>query len=176
MSADTSHLATLGPHVSMLYTERTANAVRFFDGIFEFCCAAQKQGYLLIIVTNQAAIGRGYCTEDDFHNLNKWLLAEFIKHGVDITATYYCPCHPEHGVGKYKRDSFDRKPNPGMILKAREKFDIDLSRSLLIGDKDTDIEAGRRAGVGVLIFLRGKYQLTHVDDAKVYNSLYDIKF
>ena len=148
---------------------------RFIDGIFEFCGIAQELGYLLIIITNQAGIGRGYCTEEDFHNLNRWMLAEFMKHGVDITATYHCPYHPEHGVGIYKCDSFDRKPNPGMILKARDKFDIDLSRSLLIGDKDTDIEAGRRAGIGNLLFLIGKYQPTSTDDVTVTNSLYDIK-
>ena len=148
---------------------------RFIDGIFELCHAAQKAGYLLIVLTNQAGIARGYYTEADFHQMNDWMLAEFKKNGVNISAVYYCPFHPEHGTGEYKQDSFDRKPNPGMIFKARDKFNIDLTTSVLIGDKDSDIEAGHRAGVGKLIFLRGKYDFTPAEDVFVHVSLLDIK-
>ena len=122
----------------------------FMDGIFDRLKDYQKQGYLLIIITNQAGIGRGYYTEEDFHILNEWMLNEFEIRGIHITKVYYCPYHPIHGVGTYKIDSYDRKPNPGMILKAEKEFNIDLSESILIGDKETDLEAGRRAGVFTL--------------------------
>jgi D-glycero-D-manno-heptose 1,7-bisphosphate phosphatase len=144
---------------------------RFKDGIFEFCRAARKKGYLLIVVTNQAGIARGCYTEDDFRKLTDWMRARFSDWGVKIDAVYSCPYHPTHGLGAYKRDSFDRKPNPGMILKARDAFDINLAGSVLIGDKNSDIEAGRRAGVGRLVFLRGRYDFDPAEDVTVCDGL-----
>lgn len=119
----------------------------FVDGIFELTKYYQDKGFLIIVITNQAGIGRGYYTEEDFHILNNWMIEQFKKNGVTITEVYYCPYHPVHGMGEYKKDSYDRKPNPGMILKAREKYNIDLGESLLIGDKESDIQAGKNAGI-----------------------------
>lgn len=123
----------------------------FIDGIFELVRSYQEQGYLIFVITNQAGIGRGYYTEDDFLNLTDWMLERFEEQGIKITEVYYCPYHPTHGIGEYLKDSIDRKPNPGMILKAKEKYDIDLGNSVLIGDKESDIEAGKAAGILKLI-------------------------
>jgi len=90
----------------------------FIDGIFNLCRDAAAQGYLIFIITNQSGIGRGYYTEADFHALTDWMKARFHEEGVTITQVYFCPYHPVHGIGKYKQDSNDRKPNPGMILRA----------------------------------------------------------
>ena len=147
---------------------------RFIDGIFELCRTAQELGYHVIVITNQAGIARGYYTQEDFRRLNEWMLMEFKNQGAAITAVYYCPYHPEHGIGEYKQDSYDRKPNPGMILRAGDEYSIDLSRSVLIGDKDSDIEAGRRAGVGRIMALKGRYPLTRSDGIGVYESLAEI--
>lgn len=119
----------------------------FIEGIFELVRSYQEKGFLIIVITNQSGIGRGYYTEEDFHKLNNWMIEQFKQKGIIITEVYYCPYHPTHGKGEYLKDSFDRKPNPGMILKAQEKYDIDLSQSVLIGDKESDIEAGRNAGI-----------------------------
>lgn len=119
----------------------------FIDGIFELTKSFQKMGYLIIVITNQAGIGRGYYSEKDFHILNDWMIEQFEKKGIRITEVYYCPFHPTHGIGKYKKDSFDRKPNPGMILKARDMYNINLCESFLIGDKESDIQAGKNAGI-----------------------------
>jgi D-glycero-D-manno-heptose 1,7-bisphosphate phosphatase len=128
----------------------------FVDGIFELTKYFQDQGYLIIVITNQAGIGRGYYTEEDFRKLNNWMIDQFKQRGIMITDVYYCPFHPTHGVGEYKRDSFNRKPNPGMILDAKIRFNINLSKSLLIGDKDSDIEAGQNAGIGRSYLLNQK--------------------
>ncbi len=125
----------------------------FTEGIFEVLRYFQNKGYLLIIVTNQAGIGRGYYTVKDFCLLNNWMLQQFKDQGITIAKVYFSPYHPVHGIGKYKRDSFFRKPNPGMILKAQEEFNIDLSKSFLIGDKETDIKAGENAGIKMNIFI-----------------------
>ena len=128
----------------------------FIEGIFDFCLAAQEAGYLLFVITNQSGIGRGYYSEADFMNLTDWMDEQFMQRGVTITKVYYCPVHPEKGLGHYRKDSYDRKPNPGMIFKAAREYDIDLEKSLLIGDKMSDIEAGSRAGIGTLLLFDDK--------------------
>jgi D-glycero-D-manno-heptose 1,7-bisphosphate phosphatase len=128
----------------------------FIDGIFETLKYFQSQGYLLIIITNQAGIGRGYYSEEDFNILTEWMIEEFKKRDIIIDKVYFCPYHPEHGIGKYKFDSYDRKPNPGMILKAVEEKGIDLTKSILIGDKYTDILAGEKAGIPVNILMESQ--------------------
>jgi D-glycero-D-manno-heptose 1,7-bisphosphate phosphatase len=120
----------------------------FVPGIFELCRTAENLDMVPIVITNQAGIGRGYYTESDFQALTKWMLGEFRVRGIDIGRVYHCPFHPTEGVGEYRRESFDRKPNPGMILRAKDDFSLDLVDSVLVGDKESDIEAGRAAGVG----------------------------
>jgi D-glycero-D-manno-heptose 1,7-bisphosphate phosphatase len=120
----------------------------FLPGIFDLCQSAQKAGFVPVVVTNQAGIGRGYYTEEDFRRITVWMLDQFRSRGIEIGRVYHCPFHPSAGIGKYRRESFDRKPNPGMILKARDAFALDLAKSVLVGDKDSDLEAGRAAGVG----------------------------
>lgn len=120
----------------------------FVNGIFDLCRKAKQEGYLIIVVTNQAGIAKGKYTEEDYFKFRDYVHAEFEKQGCAIDAEYFCPYHTEAVVEKYRRDSEDRKPNPGMILKAQKDFDIDLSKSILIGDKQSDIDAGESAGVG----------------------------
>ncbi|GHD48870.1 D-alpha,beta-D-heptose 1,7-bisphosphate phosphatase [Marinobacter persicus] len=119
----------------------------FVDGIFEVCRHFQKQGYLLIVVTNQSGIARGMYTEADFQRLTEWMLERFREEGIEIAAVYHCPHHPKFGPEE-TRDCDCRKPKPGMILKAIEEFDIAPCRSIMLGDKSTDEEAGIRAGLG----------------------------
>lgn len=130
------------------YTSSTENFL-FIDGIFNLCRAARQSGYLLIVVTNQAGIGRGYYSEDDFFALTEWMCDRFKAEGAPIADVFYCPFHPEHGVGDYKKESSDRKPNPGMLLRAAVKYGIDMKHSIMIGDKNSDMQAASNAGVGV---------------------------
>jgi len=125
----------------------------FIDGIIEILMHFQHMGYLLIIITNQSGIARGYYTESEFHTLTEWMIQRFAQAGINITKVYFSPYHLEHGIGKYKKDSFCRKPNPGMILTAREEFNIDLEQSMLVGDRESDIEAGLNAGIKTNILL-----------------------
>ncbi|MGD8875347.1 MAG: D-glycero-beta-D-manno-heptose 1,7-bisphosphate 7-phosphatase [Gammaproteobacteria bacterium] len=157
------------------------NEFHFLDGVFDACLEMSKAGYRLIIITNQAGIARGYYTEDAYHQLTNWMLGEFRRHGSKIDAVYYCPHHPLHGIGRYRRDCNCRKPAPGMILRAASEHSLDLSRSILVGDKATDIEAGRVAGVGCCILVltghspgnagRVKADRVYADLAEVANAL-----
>jgi len=130
------------------YTSSVEN-FHFVDGIFDLCRAATQSGYLLMVVTNQAGIGRGYYSEEDFFSLTEWMCNRFKEEDAPISDVFYCPFHPQYGVGDYKKDSFDRKPNPGMLLRAAEKHGLDLGHSIMIGDKDSDMQAASEAGVGV---------------------------
>lgn len=110
----------------------------FINGIFELCRKAQEKGYLIIVITNQSGIARGYFSEQDFAELNSYMLAEFIQHGIKITDVFYCP----------ELSGNDRKPNCGMFIKARDKYGIDMAQSVSVGDKERDIEAAQKAGCG----------------------------
>ena len=118
---------------------------------------ANKFDYKVIIVTNQAGIGKQLYSEDDFQKLTKYMKLLFLEYGCHVDAVYHCPFHPSEGIGKYLKDSNDRKPNPGMLLKAQKDFDLDMKKSILIGDKITDIEAGYNALVGTnILFNKNK--------------------
>lgn len=125
----------------------------FKPGVFDFAAKARDLGFVIIVITNQAGIGRGYYTEKAFIELNHWMVRQFMLNDIDILQTYWCPHHPIDGIGVYKRDCQFRKPRPGMILKAADDHDLNLSKSILIGDKSTDIEAGYSAGVERLCML-----------------------
>lgn len=125
----------------------------FVEGIFDLCQAAQALGYFLIVATNQAGIGRGYYTEDDFHHLTHWIHQRFKDRGIVLHETYFCPDHPDHGLGVYKKESFDRKPYPGMLLKGIEKYRLSPSSCLMIGDRETDMQAAHAAGIGKKLLL-----------------------
>ena len=128
--------------------------VHFIEGIFPLTAAAVARGFLPIVVTNQSGIGRGYYDERQFRRLMRWMKREFLRRRAPLAAVYFCPYHPEHGIGRYRRDSPLRKPHPGMLLRAAADFRLDLHRSILVGDAVTDMEAGIAAGVGRLFHLR----------------------
>jgi D-glycero-D-manno-heptose 1,7-bisphosphate phosphatase len=130
------------------------NDFEFIDGIFDLCRHAKTLGYLIIIVTNQAGIGRGYYTEEDFADLTHWMCGIFDKEKAPIDKVYFCPTHPEGTIERYRKQSDLRKPAPGMILLAAKEFDISLRNSILVGDKLSDLEAGFAAGVGSNILYR----------------------
>lgn len=110
----------------------------FINGIFELCRKAQEKGYLIIVITNQSGIARGYYTNDDFQKINQYMIEIFNRYGVKITDVFYCP----------ELSGNDRKPNCGMFIKARDKYSIDMEQSVSVGDKKRDIEAAQKAGCG----------------------------
>ncbi len=116
-------------------------------GIFELARAARAAGFVLVVVTNQAGIARGYYDVARFERYTRWMHERFEREGAPLLATYYCPHHPEAGIGDWRVACGCRKPEPGMLLAAIGDWDIDPARSVLVGDQPGDIEAARRAGV-----------------------------
>ena len=128
----------------------------FMDGIFELCRHFKKLDYKLIVVTNQSGIGRGYYSENDFLKLSDWMKTEFATNQCEIDAVYYSPYHPEKAKAPYLKNSECRKPAPGMLLQAIKDFDLSPSDCAMIGDRETDIQAAKAAGIGRSILLHAE--------------------
>jgi len=124
-------------------------------GVFEALRLAVARGYILIIVTNQSGIGRGYFTQTDYDALEAYIRQLFADEAIPLTAIYHCPHHPDA-----KCDC--RKPRPGMILRAAQDHDIDLPRSVMIGDKPSDAEAAQTAGVGKVELVTPERQIGEI--------------
>ena len=103
--------------------------------------------YFAIVVTNQSGIGRGYYTEGDLNKLHDYFQKLLLKRSAKIDKFYYCPYHETGGLGKYKKKSFYRKPNPGMLFQAIQDFNLDKKKCFMIGDKLTDKQAANKAGI-----------------------------
>jgi D-glycero-D-manno-heptose 1,7-bisphosphate phosphatase len=135
----------------------------FCDGIFEALQYLLSLDYLLFIVTNQSGIGRGYYSKDDFEKLTYWMLNEFKKKSVKITKVYHCPHSPKDNCNC-------RKPKTQLFEQAQKEFDIDMKNSWMIGDKLSDIEAGKKAGITNTIFVNSttckeaSYSITSILD------------
>jgi D-glycero-D-manno-heptose 1,7-bisphosphate phosphatase len=143
---------------------------RFLPGALEACREFVQAGYLLVIITNQAGIARGYYDTRDFEKLTGWMKERFVEAGAPLTAVYHCPHHPEANIESLRVVCDCRKPAPGLILQARRDLGVDLRRSFLVGDKLSDIEAGRAAGVGKCFLLEGTHAapaVPHSADAVV---------
>ena len=127
----------------------------FIDGVFETCKFFQNLGYIVIIITNQAGIARGKYTKTDYEILTKWMLKEFYSQRIKISKVYYCPHHPE-----FSGYCTCRKPNTKMILDAKSDFDLDLPNSILVGDKNIDIEAGINSGICHTYLIKTGHKIT----------------
>lgn len=125
--------------------------VKLLDGVPEALVELKALGYKVVVVSNQSAVARGIVTEetlDEIHDRLQELLAE---KGGTLDRIYYCPYHPDAVIAKYRKESDWRKPSPGMLLAAAEQMDIDLGQSWMIGNSDSDIEAGSRAGCRTIL-------------------------
>jgi D-glycero-D-manno-heptose 1,7-bisphosphate phosphatase len=129
--------------------------VRWVEGIVPLCLAAQSLGFKIIVVTNQSGIGRGLYTMAQFDELTTWMLAELALEGVTLDGVYCCPYHPVHGIGEYKREHEDRKPSPGMLRRAAIDHWIELSQSIMVGDRCSDVGAANAAGLRQAFLIRG---------------------
>lgn len=129
------------------YTIKAAQ-FEFIPGIFDLVRRAKAAAYKVVIVTNQSGIGRGYYSEDDFHQLTQWMLEQFADNHAVIDKVYFCPHHPSQAKSVYRKDCACRKPQPGMLLQAASDFNLDLSQSVMVGDNPSDMQAAQAATVG----------------------------
>jgi len=149
INRDTGHVFRIGDFV-------------WLPGIFDTVRTANSLGMAVVVVTNQAGIAKRLYTEADFHRLTAWMKDEFAHAGAALTDVYFCPDHPD-AVGDPATISC-RKPSPGMLLRAAQDHHLDLRRSVLLGDQESDIEAGRAAGLAeTALFAPEGPKSTHAD-------------
>lgn len=120
----------------------------FIDGIFDLVRRARTAGFMTIIVTNQSGIGRGLYTEADFMEFMAWMCGKFSAAGAPIDDVLFCPHHPHAEIEEYRRNCPSRKPAPGMIIRALRRHALNAAQCIMIGDRDTDMQAARDAGIG----------------------------
>jgi len=141
----------------------------FITGVLNALEYILSKNYDIIIVTNQSGIGRGIYSEDKFLELNQWMINFFKTKGIDILDIFYCPHSPEEICNC-------RKPKPGMFLDAKKKFNVDMTKSWSVGDKETDIQAAKCAGISNTILVRSGHAIDEKNSKALYilDSLYDI--
>jgi D-glycero-D-manno-heptose 1,7-bisphosphate phosphatase len=139
---------------------------RWIPGARDVVAAFNRAGWLVIVVTNQSGVGRGYYSEADVHTLHARMSEDLAQAGGHIDAFYYAPDHPDAPLDAYRHpDPPLRKPNPGMILQALQDWPVDREASLLIGDKPSDLEAALRAGIRGVLFEGGDLKQFLADEA-----------
>lgn len=125
----------------------SSNTFSWTPGAVQAIKWLNDRGYLVLVVTNQAGIARGYYSERRFERLCTWMNLQLRACGAHIDAFYYCPHHPTDGIGSYRRSCDCRKPQPGLVVRALDEWQVDRSRSVLIGDQLWDLQAAQAAGL-----------------------------
>jgi D-glycero-D-manno-heptose 1,7-bisphosphate phosphatase len=124
----------------------------FIDGIFDVCLYFQSLGYKIIIITNQSGISRGYYSHSDYQKVTQWMLDQFRYKNINILDVFHCPHGPDSTCDC-------RKPKPGMFLKAKDKYNTDMEKSWMIGDKERDTIAANSAGIDNTILIRSSHRI-----------------
>jgi D,D-heptose 1,7-bisphosphate phosphatase len=144
----------------------TAGQLRIIQGVPEAINLLHRAGYLVILVSNQPGIAKGYMSFDNFEKIRRKMNAELGKAGVELDGEYYCLHHPEAIVGQLKVMCECRKPKPGLIFQAAREKNVDLQRSWFVGDNLTDIQAGKNAGCWTILLGKMKCELCRLMEEK----------
>lgn len=149
--------------------------LKILDGVPEAVRLWKDHGYRLVVVTNQAGVARGYYTEADVEKLHTCMNQVLCEQGGgEIDQFYYCPHHPEHGIGSYKKQCHCRKPETGMFEMAEQDGTVDKAHSWMIGDKLIDIQAGQNYGVKTVLVGTGYGTAVHQEQVRKGEQPYDI--
>ena len=152
-----------------------AEELEFIPGSATAIRMLNEAGFLVVVVSNQSGVARGYYTEDDVLLLHRHIDEKLAQVGSRVDAWFYCPHHPA-GRGSYALPCRCRKPQPGMLLEAAGRFDIDLESSIMIGDKLVDVEAGRAAGCRAILVRTGygrEEELRLPDGIQAFDDLHE---
>lgn len=160
---------TINEEVNYLYQPED---LTILDGVPEAIAMLNHAGFRVVVITNQAGVARGYYQEADVEKLHEHLNRELEKQGAHIDAFYYCPHHPEHGIGKYKVECSCRKPGTGLFLQAEGDFPVDKGHSYMVGDKLIDVEAGHNYGVASILVGTGYGEMVY-EETKDQKTEYD---
>lgn len=149
--------------------EYTENCVKGLKALVDY-------GFELIIVSNQAGIAKGLYSVNDFERLMSWMTSDLARYGIKFKDILFCPHHQDGVVQEYTAKCKFRKPLPGMFFKARDLYGIDMKSSIVIGDKLTDIHAGKNAGVGRAFLVESGHVVTKIAhrDYEIVKNLFEV--
>mgnify|MGYP001277288174 CR=1 FL=1 len=145
------------------YVHSMKNVV-YLKGSIDGMINLNEKHFKIHIITNQAGIARGYFSEKEFKNFMRQFIQDLFSRGVIVDGYSFCPHHADASLLEYKKECFFRKPNPGMILKKIQENSVDLNKSILIGDKISDIKAGTLAGLKNLYFMGKQSSKLYVEE------------
>lgn len=154
---------TINEEVHYLYRPED---LHILPGVPQALAILKEAGFRLVVVTNQAGVARGYYTEEDVKRLHTYMNGILRESGADIDRFYYCPHHPSHGIGVYKKSCSCRKPATGMFELAERELGVDKAHSFMIGDKLLDIRAGKNYGLTSILVGTGYGRELHEEDMK----------
>lgn len=137
---------------------------QFIKGVPEAIKLLNDSGYKVIVITNQSGIARGYYSEGDANKLHNEINGLLKNYEAHIDRFYYCPHHPDYGNEKYKINCLCRKPKTGLIDKAVRDFNIDIKKSWMIGDRESDLIAGINAGVKSMLICKNPQQVNEINN------------
>ncbi len=163
---------TINEEVNYLYKP---NDFVFIPGAVEAIKAFHELGYYVIVITNQAGVAKGYYTEADVNILHKYIDKLLAIEDTYIDAYYYCPHHPDGTVEGYKGECGCRKPKIGMIEKALRDFEIDLRKSIIVGDKEIDVQTGRNVGIEECILVKSGHPIEEGETlaSAIYDNIFE---
>ena len=143
---------------------------KFINGVFDTCQYFKSLNYQIIIITNQSGISRGFYSESDFQKITKWMIKQFNKNNIDILDVIHCPHQPSDFCNC-------RKPKPGMFLSAKNRHNISMEKSWMIGDKEIDIMAANAAKITNTILVRSGHKINEANSSATYflDSIKDSK-
>lgn len=146
--------------------------IQILPGVRETLADIAGLGVPLVVVTNQSGVARGYFSERDVDSVHRWLGRHFEAAGAHLSF-YYCAEHPSAGRDKYRTATNRRKPGPGMLIEAARDKHLDLSRSIIVGDKVSDIQAGVAAGCRTLLVRTGCGAATEHESEPIWDVVFD---
>jgi len=141
----------------------------FINGVFSACQYFDRLGYKIIIVTNQSGISRDYYSETDFKIITDWMVSQFKNNQINILDVFHCPHSPESNCNC-------RKPKPGMFTSAKNKHNINMEKSWMIGDSERDIQAANLAGIKKTILIRSGHKINESNSDAMFflDSIYQV--
>jgi D-glycero-D-manno-heptose 1,7-bisphosphate phosphatase len=146
-------------------------ALQILPGASEGIRLARDAGRLVFVVTNQTMVARGVATEDDVRRLHADLAGRLAREGANVDAFYFCPHHPKATLAAYRTECECRKPRPGLLLEAAREWPLDLAASVMIGDRLSDVAAGKRAGCQAGLLTTGQHRAPPIESPDAYASV-----
>ena len=152
------------------YVYRVAD-FKYIDGVLDALKELTNMGYILVVITNQSGIARGYYSEKEYIAIDEWMKKDLLDKGIKITKSYYCPHYKNGSIKDYSIECNCRKPKTGLFWKAMEELNINMNRSFSVGDKLRDLSVCKESGVKGILLSKKDTRAAYYDVCSNWNSI-----